>query len=77
MNNEPSAACVLSNFHVAGIPGGGAGRSRITPPKDKDFRNFDYESDFETDEEVGNRWKPEAFTVSCLRLVLVVIQCNT
>ncbi|XP_050722569.1 TOG array regulator of axonemal microtubules protein 2-like [Eriocheir sinensis] len=31
-----------------GIPGG---RSRITPPKDKEFRNFDYESDFETDEE--------------------------
>ena len=55
-----ASACPFSNFLITGISGGSVGRSRTNPPNDKDFRNFDYESDFETDEEVGSKRKHEA-----------------
>ncbi|XP_063864495.1 uncharacterized protein LOC135102849 isoform X3 [Scylla paramamosain] len=48
----PNDALLSSGLGVVGKGvGGGGGRSRTTQPNDKDFRNFDYESDFETDEE--------------------------
>lgn len=43
-------------YLFSGVSGG---RMRTTPASERDFRSFDYESDFETDEEVGLSSKPD------------------
>nr|XP_053628126.1 uncharacterized protein LOC128685597 [Cherax quadricarinatus] len=54
---------------MAGVDRGAATRSRITPGSEKEFHNFNYESDFEADEEDPNNITLANTTLTKMKLL--------
>ncbi|KAK4300854.1 hypothetical protein Pmani_026974 [Petrolisthes manimaculis] len=69
----PNEALHNTGFGVVGkgLAGGGSNtsRSRKTPGNERDFHNFDYESDFETDEEDPNNITLSNTTLTKMKLL--------
>ncbi|KAK3875828.1 hypothetical protein Pcinc_019314, partial [Petrolisthes cinctipes] len=68
----PNEAIHNTGYGVVGkglAGGGGKTRSRKTPGNERDFHNFDYESDFETDEEDPNNITLSNTTLTKMKLL--------
>ncbi|XP_069943986.1 TOG array regulator of axonemal microtubules protein 1 isoform X3 [Cherax quadricarinatus] len=67
----PSDALRSTGFAVVskGVDRGAATRSRITPGSEKEFHNFNYESDFEADEEDPNNITLANTTLTKMKLL--------